>query len=86
MTLLSLFGAKDVKNFRYVLVKHTPDGNLYFSRCIKGVADFTLDRTRAWRFDTPEEAAKAQRSLGVFYRGLSIIEIDFDTKHIANEI
>ncbi len=77
--LLKIFGIERADRFKHILVKHTADGDLYFRVCLNGVPDFTLDKSQAWKFKTPQDAAEARRNLGVFYRGMSIIEVEPNT-------
>lgn len=79
MTLLSLFGGSDTREYKYVIVKRIFGGQLYFRAYLDGLPDFTSDRQRAWRFETPGDAERATRAMGAVYRDARVIEVETTT-------
>lgn len=77
--LLKLFREDRADRYKHILVKHTQDCDVYFRQCVNGVPDFTLNKSLAWKFKTPEDASMARKTFGIHYRGMSIIEIKSQT-------
>lgn len=73
--ILGLMGIEDATTFKYILVKHIGGEDIYFMETVDGVPDFTMIKARAWKFKTRHEAIRCKAVLGVFYRGMSIVEI-----------
>lgn len=76
VNMLSIFGIKQVKSEHYyILCRNTPSRTIYF-RCFKrGIAEFTLYREAAYRFECADDARTARMSAGLNPRELYIEEI-----------
>lgn len=74
--LLPIFGVKRVTTEHYFLLcKNTNAGTIYFRCYKKGIADFTMNKGYAWKFQDPEDARAARIRMGLFQRDMYIEEI-----------